>query len=205
MKNWFRRLYLSIVKFADTKWGPFALFSAALADASFFPLPVTTFFIILILSNNKMTFKYIILVVTGTMAGAFLGYSIGRFIWLKPNGDLSGVANFLFNNIPGFSKGIYEKVHTLYIKWDFWILGAATTTPLPYGMFSVASGVFNMNIPVFLLATLISQGIKFFFLGILTLKLGQKVRDVMELNWKPAVIVTACLVIAIVVSNVIKA
>jgi membrane protein YqaA with SNARE-associated domain len=205
MKNWFKRLHLLITNLTKTKWGTLTLFLSALADAAAFPLPVTTFFIILILLNNKLTFKYIVLVVTGTMAGAFLGYSIGRFIWLKPNGDLSGVANFLFNNIPGFSEVIYEKVHALYIKWDFWILIAATTTPLPYGMFSVASGAFNMNIPVFFLASFISQGIKFLFLGILTLKFGPRVRELMELNWKPVAILTACLVLAIIVSNVIKA
>jgi len=204
MKNWFRRLHLYITYLAKTKWGTISLFLCAFVDAAFFPLPVTTFFLLLVLLNNRMTYKYIIFVVTGTLAGAFIGYSFGRFIWIKPDGEFTGVVNFLFNNIPGFSKEIYEKVHLLYEKWGFWILCGATATPLPYGMFSVASGVFNINIFIFFLATLLSQGIKFIFLGKITLRIGPKVRNLMQLNWKPAAIITSvCILIFFIASNVL--
>jgi membrane protein YqaA with SNARE-associated domain len=204
MKNWFRRLHLYITYLSDSKWGTLTLFICAFTDASFFPLPVTTLFIFLVTLNSKTTYKYILFVLTGTLAGAFTGYSIGRFVWLRPDGDFTGIVKFLFNNIPGFSADIYEKVHTLYVKYDFWILGAATATPLPYGMFSVASGVFNINISIFFLATLLSQGIKFIFLGIITLRIGPKVRNLMQFNWKPAAIITSvCILIFFIASNVL--
>lgn len=202
MKPWSARLNLSIANLATTKWGTFILFLSALADAAVFPLPVTTFFIILILLNKRMTLKYILVVVMGTMAGAFAGYSIGRYLWIKPSGEFTGIVRFLFNNIPGFSVEIYEKVHTLFVKWDFWILGAATATPLPYGMFSVASGVFQINIFTFFIATLLSQGIKFIFLGFLASKIGPKIRMILEFDLKPiALISTVCILIILVLSN----
>jgi membrane protein YqaA with SNARE-associated domain len=140
----------------------------------------------------------------GTFTGALAGYTIGHFAWFGANGEFSGVVQFLFNNIPGFSQEIYEKVHYMYTKWDFWILSAAAATPLPYGMFSVTSGVFNINVFIFLITTLISQGIKFLFLAILTIKLGSQVKKLMELNWKPlAIIVSISVVIAILVIRVL--
>jgi len=202
MKNWFARLNLSITDLATTKWGTLILFFSALADAAVFPLPVTTFFIFLILLNNRMTFKYILIVVMGIMSGAFAGYSIGRFLWIKPDGEFTAVVQFLFHNIPGFSYEIYQKVHSLFIKWNIWILCAATTTPLPYGMFSIASGAFQINIFSFFIATFLSQGIKFIFLGILTSKMGPKIRKMLEFNLKPIVIIsTACILILFAVSK----
>jgi membrane protein YqaA with SNARE-associated domain len=144
----------------------------------------------------------VLVVVIGTMAGAFAGYLIGRYLWFKPSGEFTGMVSFLFNNIPGFSVEIYEKVHTLFVKWDFWILGAATATPLPYGMFSVASGVFQINIFTFLITTLLSQGTKFIFLGFLTSKIGPKIRKLLEFDLKPlAIISTICILITFAVSN----
>jgi membrane protein YqaA with SNARE-associated domain len=204
MKNWFEKLHAWISNLATTKWGSFALFICAFADASFLPLPVTTFFILLILLNTRKIFKHLFFVIVGTFTGALAGYTIGHFAWFGANGEFSGVVQFLFNNIPGFSQEIYEKVHYMYTKWDFWILSAAAATPLPYGMFSVTSGVFNINVFIFLITTLISQGIKFLFLAILTIKLGSQVKKLMELNWKPlAIIVSISVVIAILVIRVL--
>jgi membrane protein YqaA with SNARE-associated domain len=204
MKNWLKRLHIWITKLANTKWGTFALFICAFADASLLPLPVTTFFLILILLNNRMFFKYIFFVVLGTLTGALTGYLVGHFAWIKPDGEFTGVVQFLFNNIPGFSTTVYEKVRAMYVKWDFWILCVAAITPLPYGMFSVTSGVFDIHIVVFFLATLISQVIKYLFLTFFTIKIGPKIRKLMELNWKPvAIIISVCIAIIFVLSNVL--
>jgi membrane protein YqaA with SNARE-associated domain len=204
MKSWLKRLHIWITKLANTKWGTFALLICAFADSSFLPLPVTTFFLILIMLNPGMVFKYVLFVVLGTLAGSIAGYSIGHFAWFKPNGEFTVVVQFLFNNIPGFSAVVYEKVHILYTKWDFWILCGATVTPLPYGIFSVTAGVFSIHIIVFLLATLICQGIKYLFLAFFTVKIGPKFRRLIELNWRPvAIIIPVCIIIIILLNSVL--
>jgi membrane protein YqaA with SNARE-associated domain len=109
----------------------------------------------------------------------------------------------LHNNIPGFSEAGYNKIHILYAKWDFWILFIAAALPLPFKIFSISSGVFDINLFIFCFATLISQGIKFFLLALLTIKLGPEVKKLLAFNWKPiAIIATACIAIAIVVIKV---
>ena len=111
--------------------------------------------------------------------------------------------NFLFNNIPGFSEEIYNKINVLYSKWDFWLLFIASLLPLPYKIFSISSGVFDINIFIFCTATLISQGIKFFLLALLIIKLGPEVKKLLEFNLKPvAIIATACIAIVIVAIKV---
>ena len=204
MKDWFKKVNNWITYLANTKWGTFTLFICAFADASFLPLPVTTFFLVLILLNRRKLYKYILFVVLGTITGALAGYTIGHYAWVKPDGEFTVVVQFLFNNIPGFSLAVYEKVQTLYTKWDFWILSGATVTPLPYGMFSVTSGAFNINIFIFFVTTLISQVIKYVFLAFFTVIIGPKIRKLSELDWKPvAIIIPVFIVIIILLTSVL--
>ncbi|MFA5819715.1 MAG: DedA family protein [Bacteroidales bacterium] len=191
------------MQWANTKWGIWALVICAFADASILGLPTPMLFLALTLLNIKKAYKYALFGTLGTLTGALVGYSIGHFAWLNTNGEFTGLAQFLFNNIPGFSETGYDKIHILYAKWDFWILFIAASLPLPYKIFSISPGVFDINIFIFCVATLISQGIKFFILAILTIKLGPEVKKLFEFNWKPvAIIVTATIAIAIVIIKV---
>jgi len=202
MKNWFRNFNIYMSQLTGSKWGNLILFISAFADASILPLPVTTYFLILIFLNTRMIYKNILLVVGGTVAGAVAGYSIGHFAWIKPDGDFTTFVQFLFKNIPGLSVIAYENVRVLYTNWNFWILGLATATPLPYGMFSVSAGVFNLNIFIFFLTTLISQTIKFSFLAIFSTVLGPKIKMLMQSELKRIIVIAAAfIIIAIILSN----
>ncbi len=199
MNNWLKKFHVWSLQWADTKWGTWSLFICAFADASFLPLPTPMFFLALALLNITKTYKYALFATLGTLSGAVAGYSIGHFAWISTNGEFTGLAQFLFNNIPGFSESIYNKIHILYTKWDFWILFIASVLPLPYKIFSISSGVFDINIFIFCIATLISQGIKFFLLALLIIKLGPEVKKLLEFNLKPiAIIATACIAIVII-------
>ena len=199
MKSWFKRLHVWSLQWAHTKWSAWALFFCASADASFLPLPTPMFFITLILLNIRKAYKYALFGTLGTLLGAVVGYSIGHFAWLNANGEFTGLAQFLMNHIPGFSEAVYNNIQVQYAKWDFWILFIAAIIPVPYKIFSISSGVFDINIAMFCVATLISQGIKFFSLALLIIKIGPRVKKLLEFKLKPiAIIVTASVVLAIV-------
>jgi membrane protein YqaA with SNARE-associated domain len=199
MNNWLKKFHVWSLQWADTKWGTWSLFICAFADACILPLPTPMFFLALALLNITKTYKYALFATLGTLSGAVAGYSIGHFAWINIHGEFTGLAQFLFNNVPGFSESIYNKIHILYTKWDFRILFIASVLPLPYKIFSISSGVFDINLFIFSTATLISQGIKFFLLALLIMKLGPEVKKLLEFNLKPvAIIATACIAIAIV-------
>lgn len=154
--------------------GAWPLFICAFADASLIPCPVTTIFLILIVSNAPKAFKYTTFVILGTLAGSLSGYFLGHFGWLNFNGDYSAFAQFIAGNIPGFSEDFYLKISSLFNKWDIWVLSISAATPIPYGFFSIASGIFNVNVFAFGIITLISQSIKFIFLALITSKFSSE-------------------------------
>lgn len=195
MKLRINGLYTQTISLAATKWSEWALFLCALADAFFLPLPTSTFFLILIMMNGTKSFRYIIFGTLGTLVGALAAYSVGHFAWLNASGELTGLGHFVMNNIPGFSQNAYDKMHMLYSRWDFWILFLAAFTPIPYGIFAISSGVFDISIVIFIIATVTSQALKFFIMALLTTRIGPKVRMLFGLNWKPVALITSMFII----------
>lgn len=180
------------------------MFLGGVADASFLPLPVTTLFLALSLLNTRSILKFALFLTSGIVVGATAGYLAGRFAWLDPRMEFTGFAQFFIDKIPGFSVAGYDKIHHLFSRWGSGILLLATTTPLPYGLFSVSSGVFNINIFIFVLATLIGHGIKYLALAYLTNRIGPAVNRIISFTTRPVTVIPMiCVVITLAVLKII--
>lgn len=202
--GWFGKLYQRSLRWSDTKYGEWALFTCAFLDACCLPLPTPEFFIALMLLNTAKAYKFALYGTIGTLTGSFLGYAIGHFAWFDASGHYTVFAQFMLDNIPGFSVSFYDKIKLLYDKWDFWILFVASFVPVPYKIFSISSGVFNINILIFAIATFLSQGIKFYLLALITTKIGDRVKKLLEFNFKPIAIgIVLCVVVILLFIKII--
>ncbi|MDP3916276.1 MAG: hypothetical protein Q8R96_21325 [Bacteroidota bacterium] len=85
----------------------------------------------------------------GTLTGGLAGYSIGHFVWIDASGEFTGLARFVFENIPGFTEAVYQSIHIQFNKWGLGILFLAPFIPVPYKIFSISSGAFDINIFIF--------------------------------------------------------
>ena len=203
MKNWFKSLHDRGMEWANTKWGAWALFICAFADASFLPLPTPMFFMALTLLNITKAYKYALFGTLGTLTGAIAGYAIGHFAWFDAHGEFTGLARFVFENIPGFTETVYQSIHIHFTKWGLGILFLAPLIPVPYKLFSISAGAFDMNIVLFSLGTLFGQGLRFYFLAFLIIKLGPGIKKLFEFNKKPiAILATVSIAVAIIAIKV---
>ncbi len=203
MNKWLKSLHNWGMEWANTKWGSWALFVCAFADASFLPLPTPMFFIALTLLNITKAYKYALFGTMGTLTGALAGYSIGHFAWLDAHGEFTGIARFVYENIPGFTEAIYQSIHIQFSKWGLGILFVAPFIPVPYKLFSISSGAFDMNIFLFAIGTLIGQGFRFYLLSFLIIKIGPGVKKLFEFNKKyVAIAVTAGIAMVMIAINV---
>jgi membrane protein YqaA with SNARE-associated domain len=199
MINWIKRAKSWFLHWATTKWSGWAMFFCAFADASFLPLPTPLFFLTLVLMNITRAYRYALIATVGTMAGALAGYSIGHFAWLNVNGEFTQLAHFVFDTIPGFSEVSYNHIRHQYERWDFWILFVASLMPVPYKIFSISAGVFDINVFMVCLATLISQGAKYYFLALMGIKLGHRVMEWIQSRVLAAVLITAGSIVAAII------
>jgi len=68
----------------------------------------------------------------------------------------------------------------LYNQYNFWIVFTAGFTPLPYKVFTVSAGAFNIDFPLFLLASIISRGARFFLVSALIWKFGSPIKSFID-------------------------
>lgn len=180
-----RKLYDWVLHWAETPYGGIALFILAFAESSFFPVPPDALLIALVLGATRKAFSYATTCTIASTAGALLGYAIGHFLWYDLSGNFSGVAHFFFNNVPGFSLEVFNEIQQKYIEYDFWIIFTAGFTPLPYKVITISSGAFNINIIMFIIASVISRGARFFLVSFLIWKFGPQIKIFIDkyFNW----------------------
>ena len=180
-----KRCYNWVLSWADSRWGTLALFILAFAESSFFPIPPDVLLIALCLGAASRSFHYAFVCTAGSILGAMAGYAIGFFLWQTPSGEFTAVADFFFRVIPGFTPEEYHKISALYDQYDFWIVFTAGFTPIPYKLITITSGVFDINLGMFLFASIVSRGLRFFLFGWLIWKYGAPIRTFIEkyFNW----------------------
>jgi membrane protein YqaA with SNARE-associated domain len=165
----FRKLYDWMLHWADTPYGPLALFLLALAESSFFPIPVDPLLIALCLGALKKSWRFALITSLASVTGGMIGYLIGFGIW-------EVVDSFFFKYVPGFSESIFERVMTNFNEYGFWYVFAAGFTPIPYKVFTIASGVFKLNFFLFVIASTISRSLRFFAIAALFRKFGPGIK-----------------------------
>ncbi len=175
-----RRLYDWILHWAESPYGPLALFLLAFAEASFFPIPPDALLIALVLGARTKAFSFAANCTIGSVAGALLGYALGYFLWWSGSNEFSSFALFFFNNVPGFSQDIFYEVKSLYDEWNFWIIFTAGFTPIPYKVFTVTGGAFDINLVLFTVASIISRAARFFLVAFLIWKFGEQIKGFID-------------------------
>lgn len=165
----FRRLYDWVLHWADTPYGQPALFLLALAEASFFPVPPDVLLIALCLSKPRCSYRFALLCLAGSTLGGIVGYSIGLGAW--------GLLNHVFYAyVPGFTPELFSRVQSLFSDYGFWTVFTAGFTPIPYKIITVGAGVFQINFLIFILASILSRGARFFMVGFLIHLYGEPVK-----------------------------
>lgn len=169
-----KRLYNWVLSWSESRWGWVALLIIALFEASWFPLPPDILLIALCLGATKRSFRFATICLIGSVVGAALGYGIGHFLWITPEGDPTSLAALFYEYI--FSIEKFQNVGALYDRFNFWIVFTAGFTPLPFKLFTIAGGMFDINFPMFMIASLVSRGMRFFLIAWLIWRFGAPIK-----------------------------
>jgi membrane protein YqaA with SNARE-associated domain len=182
--KWTKNIYNWVLDWSESPYGTIALFFLAFTESFFFPVPPDILLIALALGTASKSFKFAVVCLFGSVSGAFIGYGIGHFACLTSTGGFTSFAYFIFSYIPGFSHEFFYRTKTLFNQWDFWIIFTAGFAPIPYKYFTISSGVFDMNLPLFFMASLISRSIRYFFIAWLVWKFGHSIKHFIDKYFK---------------------
>ena len=171
----FKNLYKKCLDLAGHKSSKYYLAIVSFVESSFFPIPPDVMVIPMVISK-KTDFKKIFLIATiFSVLGGIFGYVIGAFF--VEFGEY--IMNFY-----GYEDKLYNLKESLIKNDGFYawlgILFLAGFTPLPYKVFTIASGLIGFNFLIFVLISLISRGLRFFLVSYFSYKFGYLFNEFMD-------------------------
>lgn len=169
--RWLRNTYDWVLHWSATKHALPALAILAFAESSFFPIPPDVLLIAMAVAVPLKAFRFAAVCSVASVLGGMFGYLLGwQFM------DLIGTRIVEFYHF----QEQFDKIGGWYNEYNAWAVGAAGFTPLPYKVFTLAAGAFQINFPVFVLASLASRSARFFIVAGLIYKFGAPVKGFID-------------------------
>lgn len=162
-----RKLYdwtLSIAAHRHARWW---LAAISFAESSFFPVPPDVALMPMVLAERKRAFEYALICTIASVLGGIAGYAIGYFLF-----DTLGA---WILDVYGYHEK-FTAVQESYNAYGAWIVFTAGLTPIPYKIFTIASGVTQLNLAVFFIASCAARGLRFFAVAALLWWFGPPIR-----------------------------
>ena len=171
----FKYLYKKCLDLAAHKSSKYYLAIVSFVESSFFPIPPDVMVIPMVISKKNDFIKIFLITTFFSVLGGMLGYLIGAFFF-----DFgTNIMNFY-----GYEDKLSDIKENLTNSDSFYawlgILFLAGFTPLPYKVFTIASGLIGFNFFIFILISLISRGLRFFIVSYLSYKFGDLFTEFMD-------------------------
>ena len=171
----FNTLYKKCLNLAAHKSSKYYLAIVSFIESSFFPIPPDVMVIPMVISKKNDFIKIFLIATIFSVLGGILGYFIGVFFF---------EAGMVIMNFYGYEDKLLVLKNDLiksksFYAW-FGILFLAGFTPLPYKVFTIASGLIGFNIIIFILISIISRGLRFFIVSYLSYKFGHNFTQFMD-------------------------
>ena len=166
-----RRLYDWTMNAVAHRRAPAWLFGVSFVESSFFPIPPDVMLVPMVLAQREKAWWFATIATVASVIGGVFGYAIGYFVF-----ELVGAPILDF-------YGLTESFHKFaarYNDYGAWIVFIAGVTPFPYKVITIASGATQLNFLVFIVASLLARGLRFFLVAGLLYWFGPPVRAFIE-------------------------
>lgn len=214
-----RRIYDWILHWADTPYGLTALAVISFLESSFFPIPPDILLMPLVLSAPRKWWRIALVCTLSSVAGGLGGYAIGVYAWESIGQsivegllgltlvDVSGrpdiaLPSYLVKNFSELLGGTY--LFQVYDVWNAWIVGIFGLTPLPYKLVTITAGVARVDLGVFIIASILSRGFRFFLVALILRIIGTPAKSFIDKHFNLlTVLFTAALIGGLVIIKLI--
>lgn len=170
-RNIMRRMYNWVIAWAEKPSAEKALGGLAFAESSFFPIPPDPLLIAMVTARPHKWIRLTLITTVGSVIGGVFGYIIGA-------GLNETIGKFIVETYSLQSE--FAQVGQWYDEYTVLAVIIAGFTPIPYKLFSIAAGVFAVNLPLFVLASFIGRGGRFVLVAFLMHHFGKRYKDTIE-------------------------
>lgn len=166
----FSTLYDRALGWAAHPHAPRYLAGLSFAESSFFPIPPDVMLAPMALAQPARAWYYAALTTIASVLGGVAGYIIGLYAidLVEPLLRQAGYWDH------------YLTARDWFQRWGFWAVLIAGFSPVPYKIFTIAAGAVGMFMPVFVLASIVGRGGRFFLVSALMRWGGDRMREVLR-------------------------
>ena len=164
----FEPIYCTILKWAKHKYAERYLAMVSFAESSFFPIPVDVMLAPMVLADKSKAWRLAAITTVTSVIGGMFGYLIGSFFF-EAYGDQ--ILNYFA------AHDSFEAIKDKYATHGILIILLAGFTPIPYKIFTIASGVLSIAFLPFVLLSLVGRGGRFFLVAGLVRLGGDKLEE----------------------------
>jgi membrane protein YqaA with SNARE-associated domain len=166
-----KRLYDWTIRQAEAPYALWALAFVAFLESSVFPIPPDVLMIPMIIARPSRAFLIASIALAASVAGGVAGYLIGWGLY-----ESVGLPVLEFYG----KTDAFAKFSATYNEWGAWVVLVAGVTPFPYKVITILSGSTGLNFAVFMVASILARGLRFFIVAALLWKFGAPIRDFIE-------------------------
>jgi membrane protein YqaA with SNARE-associated domain len=166
-----RKLYARVMVLAASPNAGWWLALIAFAEASFFPIPPDVMLIPMALAKPRSAWRFAAICTAASVAGGALGYLIGFAVFdqvARPILDVYGYG------------AAYAAFQAKFQEYGLWIILVKGLTPIPYKIVTIAAGAARFDFGLFMMASVLTRGTRFFLVATLLHFYGDTVRDFIE-------------------------
>lgn len=166
-----RGLYDWTMNLAGRRNAVWVLAAIAFIESSVFPIPPDVLLIPMVLAARDRAWRYAATCTIASVLGGMLGYAIGAGLY-----DSVGQPILEFY---GYAAK-FSDFTARYNEFGAWIVFIAGTTPFPYKVITIASGVTGLDLTTFTGASVLARGLRFFIVAGLLYWMGPPIKDFIE-------------------------
>jgi len=165
-----RRIYDAVLRLSASRHAPTALFAVSFAESSFFPVPPDVMLAPMVLTRPERAWRYAAICTLASVLGGMVGYAIGYY--------LTDFGAWLLSLI-GHPEGpaVFK---TWFDQWGLWVILIKGLTPIPYKLVTIASGLAQFSFGVFVVASVVTRGARFFLVAYVVKTFGPALLPVIE-------------------------
>ncbi len=184
----FSPLYDLVLEWSRHRYAERYLAALSFAESSFFPIPVDVMLAPMCLVERNRAWRYASIATVFSVLGGVAGYVIGVVAfemiepWLRESHYWSA----------------YENSTDWFDRYGVWVVFVAGFSPFPYKIFTIAAGVAALNLPLFIVASVIGRGARFFLVAGLIVWGGDRLEDTLQkhverIGWAVVIVIAAVL------------
>jgi len=166
-----RRFYDRVLALSADRRAPVWLALISFAESSFFPVPPDALLVPMALSRPDRAYPFALICTVASVAGGMLGYLIGYALY-----DRVAAPLIHFYHYEAAAAGFVDKFN----EYGLWVILIKGLTPIPYKIVTITSGLAHFNFGVFVVASVLTRGVRFFLVTALIRQFGEPVRAFIE-------------------------